>query len=69
MTQEQINAVRSVANLFVDAVRAAGPLGAPGGHLYAATMGSLTLSQFEAIMGGLVRAGRLTKRDECYFIA
>jgi len=49
-------------------VALAGPLGAPGGHLYAALMSAgCTLNQFEQIMSGLVQSGDLAKRGECYF--
>ena len=69
MTNEQIKALRAVANAIIETVSLAGPLGAPGGHLYAALMASgCTLNQFEQIMAGLVSAKMLTKRGECYFV-
>ena len=69
MTNEQIAALKAVAKAITEAVAIAGPLGAPGGHLYAALMSAgCTLSQFEQIMSGLVNAGVLTKRGECYFV-
>lgn len=70
MTTEQIQALRAIASVITDAVRAAGILGAPGGHIYAALMASgCTLNQYQQIMSGLVRAGVLRKSGECYFIA
>ncbi len=69
MTNEQITALRAVAKAITETVALAGPLGAPGGHLYAALMSAgCTLSKFEQIMSGLVSAGVLTKRGECYFV-
>ncbi len=83
MTNEQIAALKAVAKAITEAVAIAGPLGAPGfsagtdpcvgrlgdGYLYAALMSAgCTLNQFEQIMSGLVRAGVLTKRGECYFV-
>ena len=69
MTNEQIAALKAVAKAITEAVAIAGPLGAPGGHLYAALMSAgCTLNQFEQIMSGLVSAGVLTKRGECYFV-
>ena len=69
MTNEQITALRAIAKAITETVALAGPLGAPGGHLYAALMSAgCTLSQFEQIMSGLVGAGVLTKRGECYFV-
>ncbi len=70
MTNEQITALRQIAAAIIAAVRAAGPLGAPGGVMYAALMAQgCTLNQFEQIMGGMVRAGKLTKRGDCYHLA
>ncbi len=70
MTNEQITALRQLADAIIEAVKAAGPLGAPGGVMYAALMAQgCTLHQFEQIMSGMVRAGKLTKRGDCYHIA
>lgn len=69
MTNEQRNALKAVADAIIDAVRAAGPTGAPGGILYAALMAyGATLQQYEQIMAGLVRAGMLRKSGELYFV-
>lgn len=69
MTPTQTDAVLRICDAIVEAVEASNPsIGAPGGHLYAALMSSgCTLHQFNSIMVVLVRAGRLTKRGECYF--
>jgi len=57
-----------IGDAVVDSVRAGGPLGVPGGTLYATLMTyGCTLSQYEQIMGALVSAGRLEKRGELYF--
>lgn len=54
----------------LESVAAAGPLGAPGGVLYAALMvHGLSLGTFESIMGALVRIGKLRKSGELYFLA
>ena len=67
MTRDQIMAVREVARAILDTVKEAGPCGAPGGVMYAALMGAgCSLSQFESIMGTLVRAGKLRKDGDCY---
>lgn len=61
--------LRTVRSLLVEAVRAGGPQGTPGGTLYAALMtAGATLEQYETIMTGLVRAGKLRKSGELYFI-
>lgn len=61
MSPDQIAAVRAVAAVLTDTVREMGPEGCPSGHLYAAVMSKLTLSQYEQIIGALVGAGRLRK--------
>lgn len=67
MTLEQIKALKAIADAIIETVALAGPLGAPGGHLYAALMAhGVTLQQYEQIMAGLVRAGKLSKHGECY---
>jgi hypothetical protein len=70
MTIEQIKeALKALADAIIEVVRTAGPLGAPGGHLYAAMMAhGITLQQYEQIMSGLVQAGKLRKQGECYFV-
>ncbi len=70
MTLEQIKSLRRIGDAIVSAVKESGPLGAPGGHMYAALMAhGCTLEQFEQIMSGLVRAGMLVKRGDCYHTA
>lgn len=69
LTPDQIKALRLVCDAVIDAVRAAGSLGAPGGVIYAALMGQgCTLSQFESLMSGLVRAGKLHRDGDLYFV-
>ena len=69
MTQEQMTALRSIAGTVIEACQAAPVYGAPGGLLYAGLMAAgCTLSQFEQIMSGLVRAGYLVKNGECYSV-
>ena len=71
MTKQQAaEAIRAMADAIVEAVKVAGPMGAPGGTLYAAMMAhGLTLSQYQQFMSALVAAGKLTKRGELYFAA
>jgi hypothetical protein len=69
LTPEQIKALRAICDAVVDVVRAGGSLGAPGGVIYAALMGQgCTLSQFESLMSGLVRAGKLRRDGDLYFV-
>ena len=69
MNAEQIRALRAIGDTIIEAVSAAGPVGAPGGHIYAGLMhAGCTLSQYEQIMSGLVRAGLLRRDGECYHV-
>jgi hypothetical protein len=67
-TPEQIRALALVCSAILDAVREAGSTGAPGGVIYAGLMAAgCSLAQYEAMMGTLVRIGRLERRGEIYF--
>lgn len=70
MTPEQIAALRAILDAILEAVKAAGPHGAPGGVIYSALMASgCSLSQYQSFMAGLVRAGKLRQEGQLYFIA
>jgi hypothetical protein len=70
MTQAQIKLLRMIADAIIDSVKAAGPLGAPGGVIYAALMAQgCTLAQYEQLMAGLVQAGKLTRHGDLYRVA
>lgn len=69
MSEAQIQAVRKVARAIVETVREMGPMGAPAGPMYAALMAKgCTLSQFDAITGGLVRTGQLVRRGNVFYL-
>jgi hypothetical protein len=69
MTTDQLKALKALGDAIIESVRLAGPLGAPGGHLYAALMAhGIDLDQFNQIMSGLCKAGMLQKRGECYHV-
>ena len=61
-----VDALVEISTIFVEAIASAGPMGAPGGHLYAASMSVLSLEQFQSIMALLCRTGLIEKRGECY---
>ena len=62
MTREQAQALQRIAAVVIEACDAAGSLGAPSGVLYAGLMAQgCTLSQYQQITDGLVRAGMLTR--------
>jgi hypothetical protein len=67
LNPEQASALRLIVSAVLETIEEAGPMGAPGGHLYAALMhAGCTYSQFVSLMGALVRSGRVVKRGECY---
>jgi hypothetical protein len=62
-------ALALILEAVVDAVRAGGPEGVPGGTLYAALMSvGCTYEQFEHIMSALVKFGKLRKSGKLYFV-
>lgn len=66
-TTEQVAALRAIMDAIIGAVRAAGPMGAPGGVIYAALMAQgCTLSQYQSLMGAMVRAGVLWREGDLY---
>ena len=67
MNASQINAVRAVARMFLDTIKEAGPQGAPGGVMYAACTGRLSLSQFQQILGTLESRGYVRREGDLYF--
>jgi hypothetical protein len=70
MTKQQIAAIQAIAGIIVDVVKAAGPLGAPGGTIYAALMAhGCSLDQYTQLMAALVGAGKLRKDGQLYFAA
>jgi hypothetical protein len=69
MTETQkTTAVLAIAKAIIETIQAGGPMGTPGGMLYAALMTyGCDLRQFEGIMSGLVSANLVEKRGNLYF--
>ena len=67
--QQKAAALRLALQAILDAVKEAGDLGAPGGVLYAALLGRMSLAQFEQIMAALVRMGKLRREGDLYYWA
>ena len=64
--EQQIQAVHALADIIEETAREAGPMGAPSGVIYAALMGvGITLDQYQAILGVMQRAGRITVSSDC----
>lgn len=56
------NALIAIAELIRESIEAAGPKGMPAGHLYAHLMVTgCDLQTFEALIGTLVRTGRVER--------
>ncbi len=69
-TTHQLRLLKLALEAVIDAVKAAGPMGAPGGVIYAAMMAQgASLSQYQSIMGALVSVGKLRRQGDLYFIA
>ena len=61
------DALRAVLSAILEAVEAAGTMGAPGGVLYAGMMSSgCTLQRFNEFMDAMLNTGLLVKSGECY---
>lgn len=68
MTPTQLAVLRSICSAIVDAVTEYGPLGTRGEILYPALLRQgCNIDQFTQLMAGLVEAGLLSKRDDCYY--
>lgn len=62
------DAMKQILDAVTDAVRAAGHAGCPEGVLYAHLMGfGCSLSQFHAMIGALVRVGRVRKEGHVLY--
>jgi len=65
---QKSSVVKMLCDSIIESVQAAGSLGAPAGHLYAALMQhGFTLEQFERIMDALMRIGKVRKSGNLYF--
>lgn len=67
MTSEQIKGAQRIGLAVLEAIRDAGPMGAPSGVLYATLMvQGCTLSQYQSLMAPLERRGYVQLEDHCY---
>lgn len=64
-TSEQVHAAVRASVAIGQAIRELGSV--PAGHLYAQLCGKLTLSQFDGLIGMLVRGG-LVRRDASHLL-
>lgn len=69
ITERQRAALHDVIDAVLNAVRAGGPTGAPGGVIYASLMaGGCSFNQYTSLMAGLVRHGKLRQDGDLYFV-
>lgn len=67
-TKKGVDAVIAIADILLEAIKAGGDHGAPGGTLYSAVMGvGIQLHQFEFLMKLLIDSGRVVKRGQHYY--
>jgi len=62
MTKKEA-AVWMVIKAILDAIKEAGEMGIPAGHLYAAVCGHMCLDNFEHILDILVRGNKITRSN------
>jgi hypothetical protein len=68
LTNKEIAMIKAIADAIVEAIKEAGPLGAPGGAIYAAmTAQGITLVQYEQLMAALVATGKVRRQGHLYF--
>lgn len=68
MDQRKLQTLSLLVNAIVDTIKESGPMGAPGGVLYAALMTrGFSLEEFEILMRVVVATGRVYKTGHLYF--
>lgn len=68
--EKAMKAIQMIAEAIVEAVKAAGKLGAPAGTIYAALMTyGITLEQFNQFMAALEKVGKVRRKGLLYFAA
>ncbi len=65
MTDEE--KIAEVIATLIEAVKVAGSMGVPAGHMYAMLMSKLTLAQFQKLMDLTVRTGMVRHVNHCYY--
>ncbi|ABD72142.1 hypothetical protein Rfer_4456 (plasmid) [Rhodoferax ferrireducens T118] len=69
LTKKQVLAVQKVGLAVLEAIQAAGELGAPSGALYAALQHQgCTLTQYQSLTGSMERRGFVIQESDCFTI-
>jgi len=67
---KMVAAVRAIADAIVDGISAAGSMGAPSGHVYAALMSTgISYEQYCSFINALVAGGKIRQRGNLLFAA
>jgi hypothetical protein len=68
--QAQTKLLCQLCQMFIDAVKEGGSMGAPAGVMYAAVMDKMTLNQFQQVMSALEAMGKVRRTGVLYhFVA
>ena len=68
MDQRKLKVLALLVDAVVETIKESGPMGAPGGVLYAALMTrGFSLEEFEILMRVVVATGRVYKTGHLYF--
>ena len=68
MNPEILKQLKEIMLATLDAIKAAGPNGAPAGILYAGLMSyGCNLTQFESLMSALERTGKIRREGDLVF--
>jgi hypothetical protein len=62
---QKTQALSALVDIIMDSIRAAGPMGAPEGHLYAALMSipNFRVDHLNLILEALEKAGKVTRSN------
>lgn len=68
MNPEILKQLKEIMFSTLDAIKAAGPTGAPAGVLYAGLMSyGCNITQFESLMSALERTGKIRREGDLVF--
>lgn len=59
---DRVDQAVAAAQVLLDCVKMAGENGIPSGHLYAMTMGVLSIGVYNQLIGALIAAGKVEEK-------
>lgn len=57
----QVKALKALSDIILEAIKEAGPVGIPSGHLYAMLIDKISLDVYTMIISILKQGGRITE--------